>query len=131
MQGTAPMREVVLDTNVLVTGLRSRRGASYRLISLIGTGVFGISISVALALEYEEVLKRAGLIPLLSGAAADAFPEYIFQASNLVPSVHSIRPSLSIRTMNWSWSLRHSAERRSLRTIKGTLPGLRSGALVF
>jgi predicted nucleic acid-binding protein len=89
------MREVVLDTNVLVTGLRSRRGASYRLISLIGTGVFGISISVALALEYEEVLKRAGLIPLLSGAAADAFPEYIFQASNLVPSVHSIRPSLS------------------------------------
>jgi len=55
------MREVVLDTNVIVTALKSRRGASYGLIRLIGEGLFTVSISVALALEYEQVLKRTGL----------------------------------------------------------------------
>jgi predicted nucleic acid-binding protein len=52
------MHEIVLDTNVLVAALRSRRGASYRIISLIGAGGFRLNVSVALALEYEEVLKR-------------------------------------------------------------------------
>lgn len=89
------MHEVVLDTNVLVAALRSRRGASYRLIRLIGTGEFRPNISVALALEYEEVLKRVDLIPWATSAEADEFLEYIFQVSNLVPSVHSIRPSLA------------------------------------
>jgi putative PIN family toxin of toxin-antitoxin system len=88
------MHEVVLDTNVLVTALRSRRGASYQLIRLIGTGVFRINVSVALALEYEEVLKRAGLIPRLTVADIDTFLDYIFHSSNLVPSVKAMRPSL-------------------------------------
>jgi predicted nucleic acid-binding protein len=30
----------VLDTNVIVAGLRSRRGAAFRLLSLLGTGAF-------------------------------------------------------------------------------------------
>ena len=49
---------IVLDTNVLVAGLRSRRGASFRLLSMLGTGRFEIAISVALVLEYEDVLRR-------------------------------------------------------------------------
>jgi putative PIN family toxin of toxin-antitoxin system len=88
------MHELVLDTNVLVAALRSRRGASYQLIRLIGTGVFKINVSVALALEYEEVLKRAGLISALNGGDIDTFLDYIFHSSNLVPSVRAMRPSL-------------------------------------
>jgi putative PIN family toxin of toxin-antitoxin system len=88
------MRELVLDTNVLVAALRSRRGASYQLIRLVGTDVFRINVSVALALEYEEVLKRPDLVPGLTEADIDAFLDYIFQSSNLVPSVRAIRPSL-------------------------------------
>jgi putative PIN family toxin of toxin-antitoxin system len=49
---------VVLDTNVLVAALRSRRGASFRLIELLRTGAFEIAISVPLAVEYEAVLTR-------------------------------------------------------------------------
>lgn len=49
---------VVLDTNVLVAGLRSRRGASFRVLSLMGTGRFEAVISVPLVLEYEEILGR-------------------------------------------------------------------------
>ncbi|MDE0458577.1 MAG: putative toxin-antitoxin system toxin component, PIN family [Chromatiales bacterium] len=49
---------IVLDTNVLIAAVRSRRGASWRLLSLIGTGQFEISISVPLILEYEAVLLK-------------------------------------------------------------------------
>jgi len=41
---------VVLDTNVLVAAIRSKRGSSYELIQLIGEGVFKIAVSVSLAL---------------------------------------------------------------------------------
>lgn len=89
------MLEVVLDTNVLVTALRSRRGASFQLIRLIGEGAFLPDVSVALALEYEEVLKRPDMVPGLTGAEIDGFLDFIFQSSNLVPSVLLNRPALS------------------------------------
>jgi len=50
--------QILLDTNVLIAAQRSRRGASSKLISLIGTGRFDVHISVALVLEYEAVLMR-------------------------------------------------------------------------
>jgi len=50
--------QIVIDTNVLVAAQRSRRGASARLISLIGTEQFDIYVSVPLVLEYEVVLLR-------------------------------------------------------------------------
>jgi putative PIN family toxin of toxin-antitoxin system len=50
--------QVVIDTNVLVTGLRSRRGSAFRLLSLVGTGQFDIHLSVPLVFEYEAVLLR-------------------------------------------------------------------------
>ncbi len=49
---------IILDTNVLVAGLRSRRGASFQVLSLIGTGRFEIALSVPLLFEYEDVLGR-------------------------------------------------------------------------
>lgn len=50
--------QIVLDTNVLISAQRSQRGASSKLLSLLGTGKFEAHISVALALEYEEILMR-------------------------------------------------------------------------
>jgi len=50
--------QVVLDTNVIYSGLRSRRGASFKLLSLLGSGRFEIHLSVPLVLEYEEVLQE-------------------------------------------------------------------------
>jgi putative PIN family toxin of toxin-antitoxin system len=46
----------VLDTNVLVSGLRSRRGASFRLLNLVGTGRFTTVVSVPVVVEYEHAL---------------------------------------------------------------------------
>jgi putative PIN family toxin of toxin-antitoxin system len=50
--------QIVLDTNVLYAGLRSSRGASYKLLKHLGSGRFEINLSVPLVLEYEEVLLR-------------------------------------------------------------------------
>ena len=52
------MAFVVLDTSVLVAGVRSRRGAAFQLLSRIGTGAFDIAVSVPLVLEYEGALIR-------------------------------------------------------------------------
>jgi putative PIN family toxin of toxin-antitoxin system len=53
-----PIPQVVIDTNVIVAGLRSRRGSAFRLLSIVGTEKFGIHLSVPLVLEYREVLLR-------------------------------------------------------------------------
>lgn len=52
---------VVLDTNVLVAGLRSRRGWSFELLSRLGSPDFEICVSVPLMFEYEDVLGREAL----------------------------------------------------------------------
>jgi len=50
--------KIVIDTNVLVASLRSRRGASFKLVSLLLSNKFSIAISVPLVFEYEDALKR-------------------------------------------------------------------------
>lgn len=53
------MIRAVLDTNVLVAGLRSRNGASFQLLRMLGPEApFQPSISVPLVLEYEMALRR-------------------------------------------------------------------------
>ena len=49
----------VIDTNVIFAGLFSRRGASYWLLERVLEGRLPIAISVALFLEYEDVLLRS------------------------------------------------------------------------
>jgi putative PIN family toxin of toxin-antitoxin system len=49
---------IVIDTNVLVSALRSKNGASYRLLSLVDNGKFQTCLSVPLVLEYEAAGKK-------------------------------------------------------------------------
>lgn len=51
----------VIDTSVLVSALMSKRGASYKILSLIPSGKFEFHLSVPLVCEYESVLKRSDL----------------------------------------------------------------------
>ena len=50
--------KIIIDTNVLVAALRSRRGASFKLVSFLPNDKFSIFISVPLVLEYEDALMR-------------------------------------------------------------------------
>lgn len=47
-----------MDTNILISALRSKRGAAFKLLSLIGEDYFDINLSVPLMLEYESVAMR-------------------------------------------------------------------------
>jgi putative PIN family toxin of toxin-antitoxin system len=52
------MFRAVLDTSVIVAAMRSRRGASNRLLELIARERMQPLVSTALFLEYEDVLQR-------------------------------------------------------------------------
>lgn len=51
-------RRLVIDTNVIIAAARSRRGASFKMMSLIEKGKIKPVLSVPLFYEYEDVLTR-------------------------------------------------------------------------
>lgn len=55
----------VFDTSALISALRSRAGASYAVLQAIRSKRIKIALSVALALEYEDVATRPGMVPAL------------------------------------------------------------------
>ena len=73
---------IVLDTNVLVSALRSRNGASFKLLTLIDNGDFKLNISVPLFLEYESVTLRESLKLPLNKADILNILNYLAQVSN-------------------------------------------------
>ncbi|MES2886222.1 MAG: PIN domain-containing protein [Pseudomonadota bacterium] len=69
------MYRYVIDTNVLVAGLRSSLGASFALLREVGLRATPV-LSVALVLEYEAVLKRKAAGVPLKAAEVDALLDY-------------------------------------------------------
>jgi putative PIN family toxin of toxin-antitoxin system len=69
------MRRVVLDTNVLTAGLRSRKGASFALLQMVATKRLIPLVTTALFLEYEAVLRRPTQVEVhgFSQTALDRF----------------------------------------------------------
>jgi len=54
---------VVFDTNILAAVSRSKRGASYALISMLPSPKFELAVSIPLYLEYLDVLMRPEIKP--------------------------------------------------------------------
>ncbi len=87
--------QVVLDTNVLFTALRSRRGAAFRLVMLLRTEPFEINVSVPLVLEYEEVLlQHRHTLGLTATDIAD-FLDFVCTKANLHEIFFLWRPTLN------------------------------------
>lgn len=85
---------VVLDTNVFVSALSSRRGASFRILQLIGAGLFQVELSVALALEYESVGRRSLPQTNLSDKQFDDILNYVCQSARHREVFFTWRPHL-------------------------------------
>jgi predicted nucleic acid-binding protein len=68
--------KIVIDTNVLVSALRSSRGWSHVLLTSIGTGMFDHVVTVPLVMEYEDVLLRPGIVTL-PAAAVHSVVDYL------------------------------------------------------
>jgi len=95
-------QRVVIDANVIISGLRSRKGASFRILEMIGSAQFEITLSVPLALEHEEVAKRQseglGLThihflwrPVLRGIEDDHVLELAVEAGCALIVTHNVR----------------------------------------
>lgn len=91
------MYRVVLDTCVLVSAFRSRRGASNQVLRLVAAGKLRPLITTALFLEYEDVLLRAEQRLATGMSAADVEGALAALASAAEPvDVHfRWRPQLS------------------------------------
>jgi putative PIN family toxin of toxin-antitoxin system len=74
--------KVGLDTNVLFAALKSRRGASYKLISLLPAEKFSGAISVPLIIEYEDVLRRGRLPSYISEKNNSDFIDFFCYAGD-------------------------------------------------
>ncbi|NUM79067.1 putative toxin-antitoxin system toxin component, PIN family [candidate division KSB1 bacterium] len=75
--------QIVMDTNTLAAALRSKRGASYKLLSLIDSGKFQLNISVPLVFEYEDVVKGdSHITAVLSEAEIDNILDYLCAVAN-------------------------------------------------
>jgi putative PIN family toxin of toxin-antitoxin system len=86
--------QVVLDTNVLLSALRSQFGASFRLLSLIEDSRFRINLSVALVFEYEDVLKRSEMKLSLTHQEINDVLDFLCQNANLREIFYLWRPTL-------------------------------------
>ncbi|MCC6300673.1 MAG: putative toxin-antitoxin system toxin component, PIN family [Anaerolineales bacterium] len=89
-----PKRQIVVDTNVFVTALRSQFGASYKLFSLIDQESFQLNFSVPLALEYEAVAKRQIGKIKLSEREIDDILDYVISKANRWKIYFLWRPQL-------------------------------------
>jgi putative PIN family toxin of toxin-antitoxin system len=85
---------VVVDTSVFISALRSRRGASHRLLTLVGGSRFEIALSVPLVVEYEDAAKRMPEATGLGPEEVDHIIDYLCSVAHL-QEVHFLwRPVL-------------------------------------
>jgi putative PIN family toxin of toxin-antitoxin system len=88
------MIRVVVDTSVVVSALRSRRGASFRLMKLVGRERFGTVVSVPLVLEYESAAKRISRSLGLRHSEIDDVLDYLCKVSEHRQIFYLWRPHL-------------------------------------
>ena len=84
--------DIVLDTNVLVAALKSSRGASFRLLSLVEENLFTLHVSTTLVTEYEAVLKRG--VTVLTDEDIDNVIDFICSRAVLNKIFYLWRPVL-------------------------------------
>jgi len=75
---------IVVDTNVLVSAVRSRNGASFALVSSLPDPRFQFCLSVTLYAQWQAVLTRLEHLPRGPGAeAALGFTRYLASIAHL------------------------------------------------
>ncbi|MGA1529839.1 MAG: putative toxin-antitoxin system toxin component, PIN family [Kiritimatiellia bacterium] len=85
---------VVIDTNILASGLRSRKGVSHRVLSLLGSRGFTPIVTVPLVVEYEKTLQEPRLKIPFSRGDIEKFLDYFCSVSHCQIIHYLWRPSL-------------------------------------
>ena len=85
----------ILDTSVLIAGLRSSLGASFTLLDLVGSGRFTIGLTAALVLEYEATCMKSLPALNLTGDDVKELLDYFCQVGKLAAIRFRLRPSVA------------------------------------
>lgn len=85
---------IVVDTNVVVSGLKGDMGNPHKLLEELQGGKFDISVSVPLVLEYEAQLKKYLSPEFFSADDIDDFIDYICRIGHKPPVYFFQRPFL-------------------------------------
>ncbi|MEP7009393.1 MAG: putative toxin-antitoxin system toxin component, PIN family [Acidobacteriota bacterium] len=85
---------IVLDTNVLYAAMRSSKGASYRLLQLVGGSKFQVVVSVPLVLEYEHALAPLPAITPITVEDIAVVLDYLCATSHRQEIFFLWRPTL-------------------------------------
>ena len=85
--------QIVVDTSVIVAGLRSNLGAAFKLLTMLNNPRWQVNVSVALVLEYEAVLKREQLENFITRVEVDRLVDDICSFSNLRTVFYQWRPT--------------------------------------
>ena len=84
----------IIDTNVLLSGLKSQKGQSYKLLQKLLNNEFEIAISVPLILEYEAILKNKLDRAIFSDEDIDSVINYLCKIGKQIKIFYLWRPFL-------------------------------------
>ena len=89
--------KVVLDTNIIIAGLYSKRGASYRLLKAAISGELPFAVSPLVAFEYEGVIHQKIEEGFLKVSKKDCrrIMDALFSIATIVWKPFQVRPVLS------------------------------------
>ena len=85
---------IVIDTNVILSGLQSDMGYSHRLLELLPSDKFNICISVPLVLEYEAQLRKQLPKDIFRSEDIVDFVDYICKIGQKISIYYLWRPYL-------------------------------------
>jgi putative PIN family toxin of toxin-antitoxin system len=85
--------QIVVDTSVVVAGLRSNQGAAFKLLTMLKDQRWQVNISVALIFEYEAVLKRSQIGIFVTPDGVDRLIDDICQFANHRSIFYNWRPT--------------------------------------
>lgn len=111
------MLDAVLDTNVLISALRSRNGASFALLRRVGTPGWQLHLSTALLLEYEEVARREAAAFWANPVRVEAILDFLAASSTEHRISFRWRPYLSDPDDDFVLELAVSAAARYIVTF--------------
>lgn len=73
---------VVFDTNVIISALKSAKGASFRLIQLLRAGRIHSAVTAPLVFEYADGASRPGLFQHLAPFEISGFLDWFVSVSS-------------------------------------------------
>lgn len=85
---------IVIDANIILPALKSRKGKSNQLLRNIGIGKFDFAISIPLILEYESILKQYLDRNYYTNDDIDNFINYLCYAGKKIKLFYLWRPYL-------------------------------------